>query len=84
VAMQESCEAHLAEYFQDANLADIHAGRVTIKDNFAFVRSIRHEYILFNPSIEYLRLLTMNLDKSPAPQVPIICKGFCTAMDRAQ
>jgi hypothetical protein len=35
-------------------------------------------------SIEYLRLLIMNLCKNPAPQVPIICKGFCTAMDRAQ
>jgi histone H3/H4 len=29
--MQEFCEAYLAEYFQDFNLAAIHAVRVKIK-----------------------------------------------------
>jgi hypothetical protein len=44
MAYHESCEAYLAEYFQDVNLAAIHAGKVTIKDkDFAFVRSIRHK-----------------------------------------
>jgi hypothetical protein len=51
IAYQESSEAYLAEYFQDVNIADIHAGRVTIKyKEFAFSRSIRHEDILVNPS----------------------------------
>jgi hypothetical protein len=44
------CEAYLAEYFQDVNLAAIHSGRVTIKDkDFAFVRSIQNEDKLLNP-----------------------------------
>jgi hypothetical protein len=51
VAYQESSEAYLAEYFQDVNLAAIHASRVTIKDkDFTFVRSIRQEDKLFIPS----------------------------------
>jgi hypothetical protein len=52
MALQEAHDAYLAKYFQDVNLAPIHTGRVTIKDkDFAFVRSFRHEDILFNPSI---------------------------------
>jgi histone H3/H4 len=51
MACHESSDAYLAEYFQDVNPADIHSGRVKIKDkDFAFVRSIRHEDIFFNPS----------------------------------
>jgi histone H3 len=51
MALQESSEVYLAEYFQDVNLAAIHAGQVTIKDKyFTFLRSIRHEDKLFNPS----------------------------------
>jgi histone H3/H4 len=62
MAYQESCEAYLAEYFQDVNLAAIHSGRVTIKDkDFAFVRSIRHEGILFNPSTIPQKVLMMHM-----------------------
>jgi hypothetical protein len=51
MALQQECEAYLAEYFQDFNPAAMHAGRVTIKyKDFAFVRSIQHESIIFNPS----------------------------------
>jgi histone H3 len=51
ITVQESSRAHLAEYFQDVNLAAIHAGRVTIKDkDFTFMRSIRHEDRLSNTS----------------------------------
>jgi hypothetical protein len=50
VALQEARGAYLAEYFQDVNLTDIHASKVTIKyKDFTFVRSIRHEDKLFNP-----------------------------------
>jgi hypothetical protein len=41
----------LQEVFQDVNLADIHAGRVTIKDkDLVFVKYIQHEDKMFNPS----------------------------------
>jgi histone H3/H4 len=51
IVYQDLCEVYLAKYFQDFNLANIRASRVTIKEkDFIFVRSIRHEYILFNSS----------------------------------